>query len=84
MFGVIDFLNFVSSRWCCDIESMCNVSYIKFFINDIMFGVIGELLFFIWIWELSGLIIFMIDSKSNYISVSINEGVLVVYIILNG
>ena len=83
-FGATDPLNLVSSRRRRDIESMRNASYTKFLTNGTMFGATGELSFFIRTRELSGLIIFMTDSKSNYISVSINEGVLTVHTTLNG
>lgn len=78
VFGVIDLLNVVNSRWCCDIISMGNVSFVKFVINDISFGISGELFFFIWMWELSGFVVFMVGIDNNYIVVVVYEGILVV------
>ena len=83
-FGATEPLNLVSSRRRRDTESMLNASFAKFLTNGTMFGATGELSFFIRTRELSGLIIFMTDGKSNYISVSINEGVLAVHTALNG
>ena len=83
-FGSTEPLNLVGSRRRRDVESMRNASFAKFLTNGTRFGSTGELSFFIRTRELSGLIILMTDGKSNYISVGINEGVLVVHTTVNG
>ena len=83
-FGATEPLNLASSRQRRDTESMRNASFAKFLTNGTMFGATGELSFFIRTRELRRLIIFMTDSKSNHISVSINEGLLAIHTTLNG
>ncbi|XP_078349853.1 uncharacterized protein LOC144634690 [Oculina patagonica] len=83
-FGATEPLNSASSRRRRDVESMRNASFAKFLTNGTSFGATGELSFFIRTRELSGLIILMTDNKTNYISVGIDEGVLVVRVTING
>lgn len=83
-FGATEPLNSASSRRRRDIGSMRNASFAKFLTNGTSFGVTGTLSFFIRTREQRGLITLMTDSKGNYISVGIDEGVLFVQATLNG
>ena len=83
-FGATEPLNTASCRRRRNIESMRNATFAKFLTNGTRFGATGELSFFIRIRELRGLIILMKDSQSNYISVVIDEGMLVVQTTSNG
>ena len=83
-FGATEPLNTASSRRRRNIESMRNATFAKFLTNVTSFGATGELSFFIRTRELRGLIILMTDSQSNYISVVIDEGMLVVQTTSNG
>ena len=79
-FGATEPLNVASTRRRRDIESRNNGSFTKFLTNDTSFGASGELSFFIRTREVSGLVVFMADSKRNYIAVVIHEGSLVVQV----